>query len=69
MSDSNIINRLFDQPMHFNADFPEAEDILWNLETHDNLTYKLTTSEYWLNKNDILSSEFEGILSEVQEEV
>lgn len=69
LSDSNIINRLFDQSMHFNADFPEAEYILWNLETHDNLTYKLTTSEYWLNKNDILSSEFEGILSEVQEEV
>ena len=69
LSDSNIINRLFDQAMHFNADFPEAEDILWDLETADNLNFKLTTSEYWLNKNDILSSEFEGVLQELNHEI
>ena len=69
LADSNIINRLFDQAMHFNADFPEAEDILWKMETADHLHYKLTTSEYWISKNDILSSEFEGVLQEVHEEI
>ncbi|WP_309609501.1 hypothetical protein [Flavobacterium sp.] len=69
LSDSNIINRLFDQAMHFNATFPEAEDILWDLESTDNLNFKITTSEYWLGKEDVLSSEFEGVLEEVKEEV
>ena len=69
LSDSNIINRLFDQAMHFNAAFPEADDILWDLETSDNIKFKLTTSEYWIGKEDILSSEFEGVLEEVKEEV
>lgn len=69
LSDSNIINRLFDQAMHFNAPFLEAEDIIWNLQTVDNLNYKITTSEYWLSKSDIISLEFEGILEEVKEEV
>ena len=69
MSDSNIINRLFDQAMHFNAAFLEADDILWDLETSDNINFKLTTSEYWIGKEDILSSEFEGVLEDVKEEV
>ena len=68
LSDSNIINRLFDQAMHFNAAFPEAEDILWDLETSDNINFKFTTSEYWIGKEDILSSDFEGVLEEVKEE-
>jgi hypothetical protein len=69
LSESNIIKRLFDHAMHDNAPFPEAEDILWDLETTDNVNFKLTTSEYWLNKEDIVASEFEGELQPVTEEV
>ena len=69
LSESNIIKRLFDHAMHDNAPFPEAEDVLWDLETKDNSNFKLTTSEYWLNKEDIKASEFEGIVEELKEEV
>lgn len=62
LSDSNLIKRLFDHAMNENAPFPEAEDILWNLTTSDNVNYVATTSEYWLNKEDIIASEFEGVL-------
>ena len=62
LSDSNLIKRLFDQAMNENAPFPEAEDVLWDLTTTDNLNYTIITSEYWLNKEDIIASEFEGIL-------
>ncbi|MFV8393932.1 hypothetical protein [Flavobacterium sp. LB2P6] len=62
LSDSNLIKRLFDHAMNENAPFPEAEDVLWDLTTTDNLTYTITTSEYWLNKEDIIASEFEGVL-------
>ena len=64
LSGSNLIKRLFDHAMNENAPFPEAEDILWNLTTSDNVNYALTTSEYWLNKDDIIASEFEGVLEE-----
>ncbi|MDI5887531.1 hypothetical protein [Flavobacterium yafengii] len=62
LSDSNLIKRLFDHAMNENAPFPEAEDVLWDLSTVDNLNYTITTSEYWLNKDDIIASEFEGVL-------
>jgi hypothetical protein len=45
-----------------NAPFPEAEDILWDVKTTDNVNYTIMTSEYWLSKDDIIASEFEGIL-------
>ncbi|MFV8347155.1 hypothetical protein [Flavobacterium sp. ZB4P13] len=68
LSNSNLIKRLFDHAMNENAPFPEAEDVLWDLTTRDNLNYTITTSEYWLNKEDIIASEFEGVL-EIAENV
>jgi hypothetical protein len=64
LSDSNLIKRLFDLPMNENAPFPEAEDIIWDLTTTNNVDYVLTTSEYWLSKDDIIASEFEGVIEE-----
>ena len=60
--DSNLIKRLFDQAMNENAPFPEAEEVLWDLTTTDNLNYTVLTSEYWLKKDDIIASEFEAVL-------
>jgi hypothetical protein len=62
LSDSNLIKRLFDHAMNENAPFPEAEAVLWDLTTSDNVNYTLTTSEYWLSKEDIIASEFEGVM-------
>ena len=64
LSDSNLIKRLFDLPMNENAPFPEAEDIVWDLTTTNNVDCVLTTSEYWLSKDDIIASEFDGIVEE-----
>jgi hypothetical protein len=69
LSDRNIIKRLFDQQMHENATFPEAEHILWDLSTSDNSNYTLNTSENWLKKEDFIASEFEGVLEEGSEEL
>ena len=62
LSGSNLIKRLFDLPMTENVPFPEAEDILWDVKNADNLNYTITTSEYWLSREDIIASEFEGVL-------
>ncbi|WP_231507387.1 MULTISPECIES: hypothetical protein [Flavobacterium] len=62
LSGSNLIKRLFDLPMTENVPFSEAEDILWDVKTTDNVNYTITTSEYWLSREDIIASEFEGVL-------
>lgn len=62
LSGSNLIKRLFDSQMSENTPFPEAEDILWNVKTTDNVNYTILTSEYWLSREDVIASEFDGIL-------
>ncbi|WP_367757144.1 hypothetical protein [Flavobacterium sp. WC2430] len=69
LSDRNLIKRLFDDQMYKNIPFPEAEGIIWELNTEDNVNYSLVTSENWINNEDITASEFEGILEEIEEEV
>ncbi|KQR91540.1 hypothetical protein ASG01_14200 [Chryseobacterium sp. Leaf180] len=60
LSDSNIIKRLFEEKMITEARFEQAEDILWQLKDEGNNTFTLITSEYWMNKDEIIASEFEG---------
>ncbi|CAM4150136.1 hypothetical protein [Flavobacterium weaverense] len=62
LSDSNLIKRLFDHAMNENAPFPEAEDVLWDVTTSDNVNFTITTSEYWLSKDDVNSSQYEAVL-------
>jgi len=69
LADSNLIKRLFSEQMVASKPFPEAEDILWELEATGNQTYKILTSDYWLSKNDIVASQFEGELEQATHSV
>jgi hypothetical protein len=62
LADSNLIKRLFSEQMAGSKPFPEAENILWELEVSGNSDYKILTSDYWLSKTDIVAGEFEGVL-------
>ena len=70
LSDSNIINRLFSEQMSTDMRFEEAEDILWKLDQEEGNDFSFITSEYWMNKDEIIASEFEGefLLAETEEE-
>ncbi|MGO4771053.1 hypothetical protein ACEN2I_05280 [Flavobacterium sp. W22_SRS_FK3] len=68
LSDRNLIKRLFEDQMSQNIPFPEAESIIWELTTEDDINYNLVTSENWINKEDIRESEFESVLEEVEDE-
>lgn len=70
LSDSNIINRLFSEQMSTDMRFEEAEDILWKLDQEEGNDFFFITSEYWMNKDEIIASEFEGefLLAETEEE-
>ncbi len=60
LSDSNIIKRLFAERMTTDKRFEQAEDILWELNHKNGNNFTFITSEYWLNKEEIIASEFEG---------
>lgn len=68
LSDRNLIKRLFESQISQNIPFPEAESIIWELTTEDDVNYNLVTSENWINKDDVIASEFESILEEVEDE-
>lgn len=67
LSDRNLIKRLFENQISQNIPFPEAESIVWDLKTDDDINYDLVTSENWINKEDINESEFESVLEEVED--
>lgn len=67
LSGSNLIKRLFDAQMNQTVPFVEANSILWYMESNDNVNFKLTTSEYWISREDIVASEYEAVFKEVEE--
>lgn len=69
LSDRNLIKRLFENQISQNIPFPEAEGIVWELTTKDDINYNLVTSENWINKEDITEYEFESVLEAIEDEV
>ena len=57
-SPRNVIKRLFNEQLTTDAAFAEAEDILWHLNTTDNINYEIVTSEYWLDREDFAATSF-----------
>jgi hypothetical protein len=68
LSDRNLIKRLFESQISGNIPFPEAEGIVWELTTEDDINYSLVTSENWINKEDITEYEFESVLETIEDE-
>jgi len=60
ISDNNVIKRLFNEQLNSSETFTEAESIIWELHSSDNENFNLITSEYWLDKQEVIASEFEG---------
>lgn len=60
LSDGNLIKRLFEEQMTTSMEFSDAAGIIWELNTTDNENYEVITSEYWLDRSDLIASEFEG---------
>lgn len=60
LSDRNIVKRLFEEQMKGNVEFPEAENIIWELQNPDKDQYRITTSGNLIKKDEIISSEWES---------
>jgi hypothetical protein len=60
LKDSNLIHRLFEDPLQGKVAFPEAEDILWELKSTGENQYEVITSEKWIEKEDFTAAEFQA---------
>lgn len=67
LSDSSLVKRLFTEKMSTGIPFPEAEDILWAIDSKDGHNYIILTSDYWLSNDDLIAEEFEGNYEESED--
>lgn len=68
LSDRNIIKRLFEEQMNGNEEFPEAENIIWDLQISNNSHFKITTSGNLIKKEEVIASEWEGDIEETEDD-
>lgn len=60
LSDRNIVKRLFEEQIKENADFPEAENIIWDLQNPQKDQYRIVTSGNLIKKDEVISLEWES---------
>ncbi len=60
LSDRNIVKRLFEEQIKENADFPEAENIIWDLKNPKKNHYRIITSGNLIKKDEVISLEWES---------
>lgn len=68
LKDSNLLHRLFEDPLQGKTAFPEAEHILWELQSKEGHKYEAVTSEKWIEKGDFTAAEFEATVIPFEDE-
>ncbi|WP_282073648.1 hypothetical protein [Polaribacter atrinae] len=63
----NVIIRLFSNQLNADEAFIEANDIIWDLEKKDT-TYRLTTSDYFMSREEFINDEFEANIKFFEED-
>ncbi len=59
LAKNSVIKRLFSNHLAGKEAFDEAEDIVWKLDSNGNGSYTLTTSEYWINRDEFTEAEYD----------
>jgi hypothetical protein len=68
LASNNVIKRLFSNQLAGKESFEEAEDIIWDLKTTGMSSYILTTSEYWMSRDEFKDVEFDAAAQELEED-
>ncbi|MGK0414285.1 MAG: hypothetical protein ACJA1B_002508, partial [Polaribacter sp.] len=63
----NVILRLFGKQLDGEEEFEEANDIIWDLKKNET-GYRITTSEYFMSKDEFLKPEFDSEIDFFSEE-
>lgn len=68
LANNNIIKRLFADQLAGKETFSEADDIVWELKPTTGNGYRMTTSEYWISREEFKEAEFDAIIEMFEEE-
>ena len=68
LTNNNVIKRLFSNQLAGKEEFDEADSIIWKLEPSNENCYTLTTSEYWMSKDEFSEAEFDATVVEFEDE-
>ncbi|GAA4424714.1 hypothetical protein GCM10023188_04870 [Pontibacter saemangeumensis] len=60
LTDRNLVQRLFTEQMTGSVPFPEAANILWELNPAAGHSYEILTSENWISPDDFTTHDFEA---------
>ncbi|MGJ8592804.1 MAG: hypothetical protein ACSHXF_09665 [Aquaticitalea sp.] len=60
LAKSSVIKRLFSNHLSGKEAFDEAENIVWKLESKGSGSYIMTTSEYWMSRDEFTEAEFDA---------
>lgn len=60
LTKNSVIKRLYSNHLAGKEAFDEAEDIVWKLDTNGNGSYTLTTSEYWISRDEFTEAEYDA---------
>lgn len=67
LSESSIIQRLYEDQVMGLTDFGDAEKIIWLYNPKGENTYEIITSRYWIDKEDIENGEYEATITFFEE--
>ena len=68
LANNNIIKRLYSDQLAGKDAFIEAEDIIWELKATGDNSYVITTSEYWISRDEFKDAEFDASIVIFEEE-
>lgn len=68
LANNNVIKRLFSDQLAGQDAFDEAEDIVWQLNATGQNSYSMTTSEYWISRDEFKDAEFDAKIVLFEEE-
>lgn len=68
LNGSSVIKRLFPDQLEGKVPFEEADSIVWELNTINDNQYRLTTSEYWMARDEFMESEFDAEVVLIEDE-
>jgi hypothetical protein len=64
LSEKSLLKRLFQEQLDASAELKDAESIIWEVHTLGENQYRVISSDYWLNRDDIAKDECSGVLRE-----
>lgn len=68
LAKNSLIKRLFSSHLAGEEAFEEAESIIWKLEPKGENSYEVTTSEYWMSRDEFTEAEYDTTIVEFEPE-